>query len=436
MIASLVSRFQQLPAERRQFLFHAALAALFRVFSAGAAFLLSVVAARTLGTHQSGLFFLALSLATLLGTLSLLGMDNALLRFIGKSSTEDATETNQVFTNAYAVVVPTSTVVGLIVFVLSPWLSTSVFDKPGAVDAMRAFAVAIPLISLFFLNGYALQATRRVIASVCSMQLGVTVLLLPALYGLSLYAIEPSASVAATLYTGAAAIVVLSGLVLWFRQPAHRIDSSDLGKPALWKAAPNLWLIAATGQAIPWASVVIVGFYTQSQDVAYFSAAQRTSLLITFMLMVVNFVAAPRFSALFHAGEMDKLKRLAQFSTRLMIAFSLPVLLAVLVWPEQIMRLFGEDFVLGAPLLVILAIGQTINVMTGSVGFLLTMCGHERDMRNVTVFAGLLTLTLTFILTHIWGTLGAAIAVSVGLSTQNLLAFHKVKSRLGFWPIG
>ncbi|EOD77840.1 Capsular polysaccharide synthesis enzyme CpsJ [Grimontia indica] len=437
MISQIVHRIQSIGPARRQFLFHAALAALFRVLSAAAAFLLSVVAARVLGAQQSGLFFLGMSLATLLGTLSMLGMENALLRFIGHAGEQDNTHlTNQVFTNALLAVLPTSAIVAGITYLVAPFLALNVFSKPEATDSLRYFALAIPFISLFFLNGYALQATRKVIASVCSMQLGVTMLALPALLLLGHYDPKPMADSASVLYVAASALVMISGLWLWFRVPENKLDTSDRQMPALWNAAPNLWLISATSQAIPWASVVIVGLFVTSEEVAYFSAAQRTSLLISFMLMVINFVAAPRFSALFKAGKLDELKRLAQFSTRLMIVFSIPVLAAVLIWPDTIMTLFGREFSESGQLLVILAVGQTINVMTGSVGFLLTMCGYERDLRNITLLAGILTVTLILILTSIWGTVGAALAVSIGMSTQNILAVRKVEKRLGFWPIG
>ncbi|WP_028023182.1 flippase [Enterovibrio calviensis] len=437
MLSALLNRYQSLAPERRQFFVHAALAALFRVFAAGAAFLLSVVAARVLGAEQSGLFFLGLSLAILLGTLCLLGMDNAMLRFIGQSHVSgDSETTNQVFTNAYVAVLPTSVLTAIIVHLCAPWLADSVFNKPDATITLQYFAAAIPFISLFFLNGYALQATRNVIASVCSMQLGVTVLAMPALLYLPYYQDIPLSSSAAILYVIASAVVVITGLWMWFKVSTREVNFRNLRMPSLWQAAPNLWLISATGQAIPWASVVIVGYFASSEEVAFFSAAQRTSMLISFMLMVVNFVAAPRFSALYNAGKFDQLKRLAQLSTRMMIAFSFPVLALVLIWPDAIMSLFGSEFSQSGQLLVVLAIGQTINVMTGSVGFLLTMCGYEKDMRNVTIFAGIFTVTLLMVLTSLWGILGAAVAVSVGVSTQNLLALSKVKQRLGFWPIG
>ncbi|CZF78483.1 oligosaccharide flippase family protein [Grimontia marina] len=437
MISQLVHRIQSMEPARRQFLFHAALAAIFRVLSAAAAFLLSVVAAQVLGAEQSGLFFLGMSLAILLGTLCLIGMENALLRFIGLAGEqENANLTNQVFTNALFAVFPLSAMVGGVTCLAAPWLAIHVFSKPEATESLRYFSLAIPFVSLFFLNGYALQATRKVIASVCSMQLGVTVLALPALLLLAHYQPNPMASTASVLYVIASGLVVLSGMWLWFRVPTHHLDTSDRKMPALWKSVPNLWLISATSQAIPWASVVFVGLFVTSEEVAYFSAAQRTSLLISFMLMVINFVAAPRFSALFKADKLDELKRLAQFSTRLVVVFSIPVLTVVLIWPDTIMALFGKEFSQSGQLLVILAVGQTINVMTGSVGFLLTMCGYERDLRNITLFAGAITVTLILVFTSIWGIIGAAVAVSIGVSTQNILAVRKVEKRLGFWPIG
>ncbi|WP_232313468.1 flippase [Enterovibrio coralii] len=434
-MSSLLQRYQQLAPERKQLLFHTALAGIFRILSASAAFFLSVIVARVLGPSESGYFFLGLGLATMMGTLCLLGLDNALLRFVGHAFAEkDTTTTNQVFSNAYLAAVPVAFLAGLVVYLLTPWLADAVFEKPKAAPTLACFALAIPFITLYLLNGYALQAVRRVIAAVCSMQLGVTVLMLPVLLWLPSNA--TSADTAAKIYLAGSVITVIVGLVLWFKMPQHRFDSSQKKMPELWQSLPSLWLISASGQALPWASIVVVGLFSTSEDVALFSAAQRTSLLISFMLMVVNFVAAPRFSALYHSGQIEQLKKLARFSTRLMIVISLPILIGILIWPSWIMSLFGAEFAEAGKLLVILAIGQGINVTTGSVGFLLTMCGHEQDMRNITVFSALFTLTLLCVMTMHLGILGAAIAVSVGVATQNLFALYAVKRRLGFIPVG
>jgi len=55
----------------------------------------------------------------------------------------------------------------------------------------------------------------------------------------------------------------------------------------------------------------------------------------------------------------------------------IPVLICTL-FPVFVLNFFGEEFVAAAPLLVVLSLGQLINVATGSVGFLLLMSGHEK----------------------------------------------------------
>ena len=96
------------------------------------------------------------------------------------------------------------------------------------------------------------------------------------------------------------------------------------------------------------------------------------------------------------------------------------------------MGLFGQEYTQAAHLLQLLIIGQFVNVITGSVGFLLNMTGHEKDMRNVVFFSGPLALGLGLFLTPIYGTTGAAVATAFALASQNLLAVFMVKKRLGF----
>ena len=68
------------------------------------------------------------------------------------------------------------------------------------------------------------------------------------------------------------------------------------------------------------------------------------------------------------------------------------IVIAMVLFSGVIMRFFGAGFESGAGLLVIIAVGQLINVATGSVSFLLNMTGHERDMRNVTMLSGPVTI--------------------------------------------
>jgi len=103
----------------------------------------------------------------------------------------------------------------------------------------------------------------------------------------------------------------------------------------------------------------------------------------------------------------------------------------MVIFPKEILTLFGDEFDEAAIYLQILAIGQFINAITGSVGYLLSMSGNEKDLRNSSIISGLLVITLSLILVPKFNGLGAAIAVAISIAMQNLLAVHWVKKRLG-----
>ena len=73
-----------------------------------------------------------------------------------------------------------------------------------------------------------------------------------------------------------------------------------------------------------------------------------------------------------------------------------------------------------------------MNVVTGSVGYLLSMSGHEKDLRNTVLISGPLAIIAAVALTPLWGATGSAIATALAVATQNLVAVFWVRKRLGF----
>jgi O-antigen/teichoic acid export membrane protein len=185
-------------------------------------------------------------------------------------------------------------------------------------------------------------------------------------------------------------------------------------------------------QMIQFSGQLIGGVWLTSTEIAQLSVAQRTAMLTSFILMAVNLVVAPNFALLFKNKEMIELKHLAIKSVRIMILVSTPLLLIMLLVPSHIMSVFGQGFSDGAVYLQILAIGQFINVATGSVGYLLSMSGHEKDLRNMVLVTGPFAILLTFVLVPLYGATGSAIATAIAISLQNLLGVYFVHKRLGF----
>ena len=85
--------------------------------------------------------------------------------------------------------------------------------------------------------------------------------------------------------------------------------------------------------------------------------------------------------------------------------------------------------------MVLLAFAQFINVATGAVHYLLAMCGHETELRNLGLAASVAIIVLNLALIPAYGLYGAAIAMTIVVIGQNLIATWVVRKRVGIQPL-
>jgi O-antigen/teichoic acid export membrane protein len=175
-----------------------------------------------------------------------------------------------------------------------------------------------------------------------------------------------------------------------------------------------------------------LGIWGTASEVGIFGAATRVVMMVTFFLVAVNTVIAPKFVDLHRRGEFDLLGKLARrFALGVTLATS-PLLLLLVFAGNWVMGLFGEDFKQGGTPLAILALGQSVNAMTGSVGILLMMTGHGREILKVSISSVILmTICAPFFISR-FGIIGAAVASSIVIAYMNILLTFAVKKQLGF----
>ncbi len=400
------------------------------------AFFMTAAITRVLGAEDSGLFLLAVSILAFASVFFRLGLDNVVLRLI--SASKGGAKAIGAMSSGLMLSLVFGLLVTLLVFLNAETIARTVFTKPEFAPVLSIMIWALPLMLVFTLLSFGFQANYRVIAATWFQNLGLSSLFL-LLFAVAFFFFDNSIldlEHVSLFYLGSAAFTCLLALVLWHRQVKGNWGTINFKDKPLWSSAANLWAASSMTLMVQWSGVLIAGAFVSSTDIAYLSAAQRTAMLTSFVLMVVNMVVAPRYARLWQEKNKKEIQRLALWSTRGMILLATPIVAAMMIFPEFIMGLFGAGFEEAALLLSIMAIGQFINVATGSVGYLLTMSGHEKDFRRVTFFSGPLTIILSFALINEYGVLGAAIATAVGLSVQNLIALIMVRKRLGFWPIG
>ncbi len=400
-----------------------------KVLAAISIFVMNIAVARTLGAAEAGLFFLGFTLVTMAAAIGRLGLDQSVVRFISaRQATNAIGMLHGVYLKSIIWVALASTTIALLGWVNTDWLVKYFFEQPGFEPVLRSFLLAIPLVALYTMQAQALQGLRKIAKSMLTLNviMPITIVLMMLL--------SPVTS-AATLvgYFNIACLLTLGiGLMFWFQSAPQKRITENFPSSLLKKTCIPLWAVAVLSQVVQWSSQLMLGAWSTSEEVAFFATAQRTAMLTSFVLFAVNAIAAPKFAAMYAKGDHDGLKRLAIISVRLMLLAAIPALTLMLLFPEWLMSFFGEEFRTASTALVILALGQFVNIATGSVGYLLSMTGFERKVRDNAFFSALIGVALGFALIPTYGLLGASIATAIAIASQNLLGVYQVQKHLGF----
>jgi len=189
-------------------------------------------------------------------------------------------------------------------------------------------------------------------------------------------------------------------------------------------------LIMLLGQADIW----ILGAFRSSEEVGIYGAVARLVVLIAMPLSVANAITPPLIAELNARKELAKLESfLRATATLAALPAALVLLVFILIGPLILRFLFGPYYQQGATILIILAIGQFMNVGAGSCMFALAMTGEQKTAMVITSIAGVTSVTLALLLVQRYGGVGVAFSFAVAMILHNALMLVAVKKKLGVW---
>lgn len=412
----------------------AALGAFFvRGFGALMVVFFNFLIARVLPISEAGSFFFSYALVVILWNIGSMGMPIALIRFVsGFHFKKKWSEINMVMNisiNRVSLGAFFLTGIGFFLLIYAP--SFLPISKE-VIDIMKIIIWAVPLISLFNLIAFLHQGLHKPLMSILLQNILMPLLTILMLGIMLLMAFRVDVIVVAYVYLISGSVTLVIAFFLWKRQNWVNFSFILNGNKGFLESANPLFVSSFMGLLVQWSGVLFLGVSVSDEGVALFAVAQRIAMLTSFILIAINLVAAPRFAAISVDGDVNRLKEVVIFCNRIMVVLAVPILGLLLFFPHVFLGIFGDEYIQAVPLLRVLVIGQFINVVTGSVGYLLNMTGHEKHMRNLVLLSGTLAISLSYLLVPIYGAMGAAIATAVSVASQNLLAVAVVRKKLGF----
>lgn len=406
-----------------------------RVGGAALALLFNAIVARSLGADGTGIYFLAFAIITVCSMVSRFGLDTAVIKVVGRDhDKQDSGAMRGLYRGSASAVLAIGCVIAAATWLFAPEIAERVFDRLELTGALRHLAPAIPLLALLNVQAAFFLGIHRASAAISLQNV-----LVPAIaIAMMLVVLEPSdPKVVSTTYSLSVLLACGAGMLTWYL-----VSGPGKGRPSyvripeLLSIAPAMLMAKFMNRIVMrWVAVILLGYWASSGDVGQFAVATRLTLVMSFALVVANAVVAPRIARQFSEGDISGMARVGSLATRMALVLSSPVIVIFLVFPDWTMSLFGSEFRSAAPILVILAIGEVVNVLTGPVGFLLQMTNHEKDFRNCTVLGALSQLLLCILLIPKNGAIGAAVAMALSLAVTNLSAIGYVWIRLGIIPV-
>jgi O-antigen/teichoic acid export membrane protein len=376
-------------------------------------FVLTAVLTRGYGADGAGALFTVIGLVSIAGAVCCLGADTALMWAIPRTS--DARRLVSV------AVLPTlgfAVLVSAAGFLVADPLA-SALDLPGPGLLRLAFA-GLPVIVVATVLLAAVRATRPV-----STNVGVQMILVPVLRPVLLILAGGG------LLLGFGAWLLPMALALLIALAC----APRFGRPGGWRsfwafALPRAGSVAIDASSM-WVGVLLTGALSTTAEAGVFAAAGRYAMAGLLIMQGLRMAIGPQLSRLLADGRRAEAAAVYRRTTLAIVVLSWPAYLTLAVFAPAFLSLFGSSFAAGAAPLAVLALAMLVNVGVGLVQTVLLMSGNSRAHLVATVCGLSLNLVAGLILIPRHGALGAAIAWSIGIVCENVMAAVLARRVLG-----
>ena len=395
-----------------------------------------IVAARMLGPAIFGLYSIGWTLFRLMEIIAPLGLDRGVLHFIPRFDDKDQAGLKGTIFSSLGLSLFFGVTLGLIVYVVAPWLANSIFMKPELLFILRFFAFGFPVGALLPVIASITRANHTVKYAVLVQDIGQPLLSLFLLTTFYLYGKRLIGVLYADILSYALAVVW--GL-LYVRRLYPAIFNSKLiarqVRSELLKYSIPVAIGGLFGALIYWVDRLFVGYYRTDVETGIYQAASQVSLIFAVVLSGLSTVLAPQFSNLHHQNNVIGLRQAYSIGNKWGLYIGLPIISIVMIAPERILTvLYGVEYSQGWPSMLILLFGQVINLAAGASAPLMVMAGGQNTWFILTIIAFGLDLLLNYLLTPMLGIIGAALATSSSVSFLFISVLFAARWKFHIWP--
>lgn len=402
-----------------------------RMLAAVLGFVTQLLLARWMGAAEFGSYVLAYSWLIMLAVFPVAGYAMSAVRFIGQGLAEDDPGYARGFLRHASVVVLVSStsiaLVGAVSIQLFPDLSSE--SRWLFIAAMAG----VPFFALIRLSaGIALAASKFVLSFLpgYGARPGVFLgtLILFRLFDDRLDPLTVMVIHLATIVLVALPTALLTRSAMWRLLP----EAPPKRDTRVWVGTSvSLLVLALFTNYFQQITIVVTGFFLPSADIGVYSVGYQIAMFTSFLLFAVDAFAAPALARHHASGDRTELVSVLRQTTLLRFILMALAVVFLALFGRPLLQVFGEEFVSGHAVMVILALAQVSHGAVGPVVRLLGITG----LHNHGLYASAIALAVWFLLAAALmptlGILGVSISVFLAWTAWAALLRHFVKRHLG-----
>jgi O-antigen/teichoic acid export membrane protein len=361
-----------------------------------------------------------------LSSICVLGTDQSILYFTGiLKSTNETQKLKAIYKKIVTLIFILSLLTLIVFFIIGPNRIAAFFNDKSTYLLMAKAIITLFFYSLTLFNTETIRALDKIYMAelfrntfkYVSVIIGAVVLFY---YHQETYLVD-------TFLIGFVALSIITTIIIFRLFKKQKDDSillNDTNSFTYSFIAHKSYPMAISNLAIflmMTFDVVFLKKFKGDETVAYYAVAMK---LVSILFMINNSVyisVSLKIAQLYTDKNRTELLKALKHSARIIVLLTVPVVLFVCLFSENILYFFGENYTQGKQALLILMIGQLMASFFGVSAIYLNMTGRQSIFQIVLIFAVLVNLILNIILIPIYSLTGAAIAFVSSLLFWNIV---------------
>ncbi|CAA9321568.1 MAG: hypothetical protein AVDCRST_MAG93-5772 [uncultured Chloroflexia bacterium] len=400
------------------------------------AYVTQILLARMYGPAQLGLYAIGLTIVGIANILAELGMSRAVMGQGAQYRAEgDASRMRGVILLALGTTFTSSLALSISMFFGAGFLAVEVFSKPLLEGVFKAFSAAVPFFTLMSIALWATEGFQTVKYSTAVRHIWqplINAVLIVAFYFLGTTILGAvSAYVVSMIFAFVLALYYLQRL---FPELLDRNTPLVFESSAAFGVSRQAWVYQLAEYANAYVAVTVLGVYATAGAVGIYNVATRTATISGIMYTAFLAIFSPMIASLYSRGLLVDLGYLYKEVSRWIFSAGLVIFLLILLLSNDILAVFGEEFVSGSSAMIIVAGAYFFASSIGATNRVLTMTRYQYIYMLATIAALATGLVLSFALIPAYDMLGAALATAGSIVVANAITLAAVRRVMNLWP--